>query len=740
MQHSAVTECFVQSLQYAEGGAMMLEALPGEASASLSLVSANITRCAAYSESSAAGGFLALYDGATAQMREVVISECSVHAPEVFGGAVYTSWSSLTIDRSTVRACNAVASGVGNSGGGFMFNEGDSQIVISSTLIESCRATSVDGDATGGALMLLLQPTLRMSSTSIAQCQALAFGSGGGFGGGLFVISDGTVATLTASAINDCEASSSGGGLQVDSGAVLFGNASTVGRGRALIGRGLWPKGGTINYAFPLPPGTYLPNARCLVYREPCPAGVTGTRCRASFGACNTTADPDQDDRSSIAFVDASKCEPAADCAGGPGSLTHCPRGQCPCQPRTLIQPCDWANYPQLLGTLGYTLPSRLPVEDDFPFACAPGLLGSTDPASQISARCAGLCPAGHLCPNERTTMPAACPVGFYCPMGSVTPSVCPPGTFSNATNLTSAAECRACPPGHWCSGGEAVACIVGFYNPNAGASAQGTCIRCPPQSTTRSAASAHVSDCVCLPGYLDQVASRGSVHCVKCVVGTHCTELGTSLPTMPVRRGYFRLSANSSDVQRCPDASVNCSDAPSCDESTSACYGTARGSTTSLGLTDSAAGGRSGRRLDEIGTESSGCRANLTGVFCRRCARNEQGRRVYYSAAGADRPAECVYCREAVRDSFLVVCGVVIALGLAGIAALRCYRSLPLTRKEQLASAWRRFSPHVKLKIIVAFYLIATGNYQISRARTPPSQRCLEANQTPHPCTLDPT
>ena len=54
---------------------------------------------------------------------------------------------------------------------------------------------------------------------------------------------------------------------------------------------------------------------------------------------------------------------------------------------------------------------------------------------------------------------------------------------------------------------------------------------------------------------------------------------VGTTLASLPVKRGYFRLNALSLDVRRCPDAATNCDDAPECPESTSGCRGTvARG------------------------------------------------------------------------------------------------------------------------------------------------------------------
>ena len=100
--------------------------------------------------------------------------------------------------------------------------------------------------------------------------------------------------------------------------------------------------------------------------------------------------------------------------------------GKIICKPRTFMQPCNWMEEPSLLGKKLYVLPSGLGVDDTFPYKCAAGLLGSNDTNDQISAKCAGLCPAGFTCPKEATSEPIVCPRGSYCPEGSTTALPCP--------------------------------------------------------------------------------------------------------------------------------------------------------------------------------------------------------------------------------------------------------------------------------------------------------------------------
>ena len=43
--------------------------------------------------------------------------------------------------------------------------------------------------------------------------------------------------------------------------------------------------------------------------------------------------------------------------------------------------------------------------------------------------------------------------MGAYCPSGSGSPKLCPPGTFLNSTRNTELADCLECSPGYYCEG-----------------------------------------------------------------------------------------------------------------------------------------------------------------------------------------------------------------------------------------------------------------------------------------------
>jgi len=254
---------------------------------------------------------------------------------------------------------------------------------------------------------------------------------------------------------------------------------------------------------------------------------------------------------------------------------------------------------------------------------CPAGVFARTIGASaQSGPSCGGACPIGKYC-RANTSEPAICPAGHYCPRGSPAPTPCPAGSHNPLENASSEAACLICEEGFWCTGGHQVACQSDTYNPVASRDStdQRACLPCPTGSSTNGMQSASsLGACVCKEGFYNSNASEGGVSCVTCPSGTNCG-VGTALESLPVKRGYFRLNVLSLDVRRCPDAAVNCDDAPACPESTSGCRGTVNGSWPS------------GRRLQALPVQanlhsSAGCHDGLTGVFCRLCTPRDDGKR----------------------------------------------------------------------------------------------------------------
>lgn len=53
---------------------------------------------------------------------------------------------------------------------------------------------------------------------------------------------------------------------------------------------------------------------------------------------------------------------------------------------------------------------------------------------------------------NSTFTGNDACPIGYYCPIGTDYPLPCPQGTFSRSTGVTTVDDCLPCLPGHYCN------------------------------------------------------------------------------------------------------------------------------------------------------------------------------------------------------------------------------------------------------------------------------------------------
>lgn len=47
--------------------------------------------------------------------------------------------------------------------------------------------------------------------------------------------------------------------------------------------------------------------------------------------------------------------------------------------------------------------------------------------------------------------LPTVCPIGNYCPEGSIFTSPCPPGTYNIKTGLYDSRECTSCSAGYYC-------------------------------------------------------------------------------------------------------------------------------------------------------------------------------------------------------------------------------------------------------------------------------------------------
>lgn len=166
------------------GGAIILQ---GSGSNTLDYV--NISNCTATGN----GGAIHVSASASATMNAVNISSCSGS----YGGAVYASTTGkLEYKSSTITSCSSA-----NSGGAFYIT-GSTNAPLTSINISSCTA-----GANGGGITITQSASLSTNTVNISGCAA-------NVGGGLCRPLEATGGfSFASSAITNCTASSSGGGM-----------------------------------------------------------------------------------------------------------------------------------------------------------------------------------------------------------------------------------------------------------------------------------------------------------------------------------------------------------------------------------------------------------------------------------------------------------------------------------------------------------------------------------------------
>ena len=199
---------------------------------------------------------------------------------------------------------------------------------------------------------------------------------------------------------------------------------------------------------------------------------------------------------------------------------------------------CFFQHWPQLAArAASVQIIVAGSLEEDFPYACAPGLFGrSGAPANEQSGpACSGLCPAGYSC-GSATVAPLICASGHYCPAGSAIVTPCAAGSYHSSTGRQSQADCNSCPPGSSCRSGATLAqeCSPGSFSATPGAA---QCPLCPGGSyQTASNATACAA---CEPG---QWCAPGSVQGAPCEGGRYANASGLHSPgqCVDVLPGYW--------------------------------------------------------------------------------------------------------------------------------------------------------------------------------------------------------
>eukprot|EP01012_Entosiphon_sulcatum_P020572 TRINITY_DN2549_c0_g1_i18.p1 TRINITY_DN2549_c0_g1~~TRINITY_DN2549_c0_g1_i18.p1 ORF type:complete len:7257 (+),score=712.60 TRINITY_DN2549_c0_g1_i18:702-21773(+) len=267
---------------------------------------------------------------------------------------------------------------------------------------------------------------------------------------------------------------------------------------------------GTCSPGFYCPPGTSLNRD----WDKRCPAGFY---CPLGSGA--PLACPSGTYQAYEGRYTCQACPAGYYCSANASSVSQvttpqpCPAGfYCPNGTRIATA------FPCPVGTLGNG--TRLTsVRQCTP--CTPGMYCAI-PGSVIPS---GLCNASYYCSSGASTpTPTSfggglCTPGRYCPPGSSNPVLCPAGTFSTKTGLSTAFDCTLCTPGSTCS-------QLGLTAPNGNCSAGYYCLagtttptlQCPYGYYCPVATSWPLT---CSSGqFQDQI---GQSSCKTCPAGNYC-------------------------------------------------------------------------------------------------------------------------------------------------------------------------------------------------------------------------
>ena len=286
------------------------------------------------------------------------------------------------------------------------------------------------------------------------------------------------------------------------------------------------------------------------------------------------------------------------------------------------------------------------------------------------------------------------CTPGGWCNEGAGAPEDCPEGTYSSEYGLVNSSQCSPCPIGYYCEPGasQPEPCPEGKVGLSAMLGSRLFCTDCPSLTTS----TAGSSECpMCVEGYYreEQLDGTGQISCAQCLSPGGVCPTNTTLATVQLLPGYWRLSSRSATLYTCAS------------DSTGTC-----------------AGGSDAGEPGEY-TGSGYCEPGHTGPLCQVCA--GPAGEVYFD----DDAGRCEECPSfASRLTLpLVVIAVLVVVALAVARALRN----PEGRLRLLLAEARRLVVRVQELELMPRFKLLLGFYQL--AATLPDVYAVELPEIYH-------
>jgi hypothetical protein len=308
------------------------------------------------------------------------------------------------------------------------------------------------------------------------------------------------------------------------------------------------------------------------------------------------------------------KCPSGYYCETGTISPTPCPKGKYnPSESGTSVADCldcPAGKYCDEMGIDVSTIVSKdctqgfwciggsttpTPTDNTMGKICSPGkycaegtttevdcLAGSYEPRQGNYLVACQTCPAGSFC-IAGSSFPVDCPFLSYCPEGSAAALLCPDGTYNNnLTHLETFDQCKECPTGKYCTGGEIQGrCDAGYqcdYGATAAADPNKLCpigFYCPVYTDSQCAVvdpsicGLCAGDATCIEDFCclfpircgenlirETAGAAVAGDCAVCPNGYYCLSGSNTKVICP--RGFYCEPGSATKVTPCPEGTSN--------------------------------------------------------------------------------------------------------------------------------------------------------------------------------------